>query len=83
MTVDEIIEKVEAESTSFASWLTATDLKLLANHAKALKIAEAVLFSIGINPRSVIGCAYCVRYIEKSKLALQAITRIKEGRDEH
>jgi hypothetical protein len=92
MNLDEIIAKVGTLDANKAvltdepmqrvgsTGLATDDLKLLANHAKALKIAEAALFSIGINPRSVIGCAYCVRYIEKSKLALQAISRIKEGR---
>jgi hypothetical protein len=97
MTVDEIIENVEALPKSKVvrttadvwDWLTTDDLKLLANHAKALAEAEKALkqldsacafIKVTDKTCNEIGdpkpCSGCIR-----ARALQAISRIKEGRD--
>jgi hypothetical protein len=89
MTVDEIIEKVEAEQSGkelyyptfpcsgafHSTGLTTDNLKLLANHAKALKIAEDALDDVAGQDG-----ASARWYCNVAREALQAISRIKEGR---
>jgi alpha-L-fucosidase len=105
MNLDEIIEKVEALPSEEGLYvlnrppigngiiaetgLKADDLKLLANHAKALAEAEKALkqldsacafIKVTDKTCNEIGdpkpCSGCIR-----ARALQAISRIKEGRD--
>jgi hypothetical protein len=87
MTLDEIIEKVGAMTDGMMltampmgqlNQFTTEDLKLLANHAKALKIAEAVLTS---GQYGGVTCGLCQVHSKQNIEALQAISRIKEGRD--
>jgi hypothetical protein len=102
MTVDEIIEKVEAEQSGkelyyptfpcsgafHSTGLTTDNLKLLANHAKALAEAEKALkqldsacafIKVTDKTCNEIGdpkpCSGCIR-----ARALQAVSRIKDGR---
>jgi hypothetical protein len=76
MTLDEIIEKVAKLPASLhvrPLGVTTDDLKLLANHAKALAEAVEAL-------RRIVERAGSYRDSDISAEALQAISRIKEGR---
>jgi hypothetical protein len=81
MTLDEIIEKVAKLPASLhvrPLGVTTDDLKLLANYAKALRLAEAVLTS---GQYGGVTCGLCQVHSKQNTEALQALSRIKEGRD--
>jgi hypothetical protein len=94
MTVDEIIEKVEAEQSGkelyyptfpcsgafHSTGLTTDNLKLLANHAKALAEAEKVLEQLSNKGYDSLAANPFKWPSTIANRALPAISRIKEGR---